>query len=124
MPTITLPDGSARQFDQPVSVFDVAKAIGPGLAKAALAGRVNGELVDTSHQIMDDAALEIVTAKDTDGLEVIRHSTAHLLAHAVISSRQRDLRRVQERQGMGFERYHSRNALHGPPRAQFAILGR
>ncbi|MFK7958385.1 MAG: threonine--tRNA ligase [Lysobacterales bacterium] len=83
MITITLPDGSQRQFDHPVSVFDVASDIGPGLAKAALAGKVNGEMVDTSHTIAEDAQLAIVTARDDEGLEVIRHSSAHLLAQAV-----------------------------------------
>ena len=83
MPVITLPDGSQRQFPEPVSVFDVAADIGPGLAKAALAGKVDGKLVDTSHVIADNAELAIVTARDEDGLEVIRHSCAHLLAQAV-----------------------------------------
>jgi threonyl-tRNA synthetase len=87
MITISLPDGSKRQFDQAPTVADVASAIGPGLAKAALAGRVgSGEsarLVDTSHRIEHDTALAIVTDKDRDGLEIIRHSTAHLLAYAV-----------------------------------------
>jgi threonyl-tRNA synthetase len=83
MPVITLPDGSQRQFDQPVSVADVALNIGAGLAKAALAGRVNGKLVDTSFVINDDAQLGIITERDADGVEVIRHSTAHLLANAV-----------------------------------------
>ncbi len=83
MPTITLPDGSQRSFDAPVSVHDVAADIGPGLAKAALAGKVDGCLVDTSFVIDSDAELAIVTARDDDGLEVIRHSTAHLLAQAV-----------------------------------------
>jgi len=83
MPAITLPDGSQRQFDQPVSVHDVATAIGPGLAKAALAGVVNGREVDTSHVIEQDASLAIITERDEAGLEVIRHSTAHLLAMAV-----------------------------------------
>ncbi|GAA5170379.1 threonine--tRNA ligase [Viridibacterium curvum] len=83
MPNITLPDGSVRSFDAPVSVFDVAASIGAGLAKAALAGRVNGKEVDTSHVISSDAALAIITDKDADGLEIIRHSTAHLLAYAV-----------------------------------------
>jgi len=80
---ITLPDGSRREFEHPVTVADVAAAIGPGLAKVALAGRVDGRLVDTSHRIDADATLAIVTDKDADGLEVIRHSTAHLLAYAV-----------------------------------------
>jgi len=83
MLTITLPDGSRREFDQPVSVADVAASIGPGLAKAALAGKVDGKLVDTSHRIDNDAALEIVTDKHPDALDVLRHSTAHLLAQAV-----------------------------------------
>ncbi len=83
MPTITLPDGSKRQFDQPVTVHQVAEAIGPGLAKAALAGRVNGKLVDLSHAINDDAELAIVTERDQEGLEILRHSAAHLLAQAV-----------------------------------------
>ncbi len=83
MPQITLPDGSSRDFDHPVTVFDVAASIGPGLAKAALAGRVDGALVDTSHVIDSDAELAIITERDDDGLEVIRHSTAHLLAMAV-----------------------------------------
>jgi threonyl-tRNA synthetase len=83
MPIITLPDGSQRRFDQPVTVHEVAAAIGPGLAKAALAGRVNGRLVDTSHRIDKDATLAIVTERDPEGLEIIRHSCAHLLAQAV-----------------------------------------
>jgi threonyl-tRNA synthetase len=80
---ITLPDGSRREFAAPVTVADVAASIGAGLAKAALAGKVDGQLVDTSHRIQADAALAIVTDRDADGLEVIRHSTAHLLAYAV-----------------------------------------
>ncbi|NJM32171.1 MAG: threonine--tRNA ligase [Limnobacter sp.] len=83
MPIVRLPDSSERQFDQPVTVAQVAASIGPGLAKAALAGRVNGALVDTSHTISQNSELAIVTAKDSAGLEVIRHSTAHLLAYAV-----------------------------------------
>ena len=83
MPLITLPDGSQKQFDTPVSVADVAASIGPGLAKAALAGRVDGREVDTSYRIDTDCALEIITARDAAGLEIIRHSSAHLLAHAV-----------------------------------------
>src|SRR5579883_2251714 len=83
MPVVTLPDGSQRSFDHPVTVDEVAGAIGPGLRKAALAGRVNDKLVDTSFVINADARLAIVTDKDADGLEVIRHSTAHLLAQAV-----------------------------------------
>jgi threonyl-tRNA synthetase len=83
MVSITLPDKSVRQFDKPVSVAEVALSIGAGLAKAALAGKVDGKLVDTSHVISHDAALAIVTDKDAEGLDVIRHSSAHLLAHAV-----------------------------------------
>ena len=83
MPVITLPDGSQRTFASPVSVYDVAAEIGPGLAKAALAGKVDGKLVDTSHIINTDIQLSIITEKSDEGLEVIRHSTAHLLAQAV-----------------------------------------
>jgi threonyl-tRNA synthetase len=83
MPTITLPDGTPKQFDGPVTVAAVAASIGPGLAKAAIGGRVNGELVDTSHEIVADSDIAIVTAKDDDGVEIIRHSCAHLLAQAV-----------------------------------------
>ncbi|MEY3036834.1 MAG: hypothetical protein RLZ34_1444 [Pseudomonadota bacterium] len=83
MPNITLPDGAVRAFAQSVTVAEVAASIGAGLAKAALAGRVNGELVDASHVLEADSQLAIVTAKDADGLEVLRHSTAHLLAYAV-----------------------------------------
>jgi threonyl-tRNA synthetase len=83
MPVITLPDGSRRHFEHPVTVDEVAGSIGPGLRKAALAGRVNGKLVDTSYPISEDAQVAIVTDKDPDGLSVIRHSTAHLLAQAV-----------------------------------------
>lgn len=83
MPNIRLPDGSLKAFDRPVTVAEVAAAIGAGLARAALAGRVDGKLVDTSHLIERDADLAIVTDKDADGLEILRHSTAHLLAHAV-----------------------------------------
>ena len=79
---ITLPDGTKKTFDQALSVFEVAKSIGSGLAKATLAGKVNGELVDASYMIESDASVSIVTAKDDEGLEVIRHSTAHLLAQA------------------------------------------
>jgi threonyl-tRNA synthetase len=83
VPTIRLPDGSQRSFPHPVTVAEVAQAIGPGLARAALAGKVNGRLVDTSHRIEADADLAIVTERDREGLEILRHSTAHLLAHAV-----------------------------------------
>ena len=83
MIAITLPDGSRREFEQPVSVGEVAASIGAGLAKAALAGKVDGKLVDTSYRIDYDASLEIVTDKHPDALDVLRHSTAHLLAQAV-----------------------------------------
>lgn len=83
MPNITLPDGSVRSFDGAVSVHDVATDIGTGLARATLAGKVNGRLVDASFQIDTDAQLAIITAKDAEGLDIIRHSTAHLMAHAV-----------------------------------------
>ena len=83
MPVVTLPDGSQRSFDHPVSVHDVASDIGPGLAKAALAGSVDGKMVDTAYVIDRDAELSIITDRDEAGIEVIRHSTAHLLAQAV-----------------------------------------
>ena len=83
MINITLPDGSVRKFDNPVTVGEVAASIGPGLAKAALGGRVDGKLVDTSHRVLHDAKLAIVTDRDPEGLDLIRHSTAHLLAYAV-----------------------------------------
>ena len=83
MPVVTLPDGSSRQYDAPLTVADVAQSIGSGLAKAALAGKVNQQLVDLSYLIDQDVELAIVTDKDPEGLEVIRHSTAHLLAYAV-----------------------------------------
>ncbi len=83
MPVITLPDGSQRSFDNAVSVMDVALDIGPGLAKATIAGRINGELVDACELITTDAALQLITSKDNEGLEIIRHSCAHLLGHAI-----------------------------------------
>ena len=83
MPVITLPDGSIREFDHAISVLDIALSIGSGLAKATLAGRVNNVLVDASTLIKEDASLQIITAKDLDGVDIIRHSTAHLLAQAV-----------------------------------------
>jgi len=83
MPTITLPDGSQRQFEHPVSVLDVANDIGPGLAKATIAGKVNGIRVDAVDMIAEDAALQIITSRDEDGLEIIRHSCAHLIGHAI-----------------------------------------
>jgi threonyl-tRNA synthetase len=83
MPNIRLPDGSVRSFPGPVTVAEVAQAIGPGLARAALAGKVDGRLVDTSFRIERDAALAIITERDPEGVEILRHSTAHLLAYAV-----------------------------------------
>src|SRR5690606_9006037 len=83
MVSVRLPDGSQRSFEGPVTVAQVAASIGAGLAKAALAGRVDGQLVDTTHTIARDASVAIVTDRDPDGLEIIRHSTAHLLAYAV-----------------------------------------
>ena len=83
MPVVRLPDGSERKFDQPVTVMEVATSIGSGLARAAIAGKINGRLADTSDLIKDDSDLSIVTERDAEGLEIIRHSSAHLLAHAV-----------------------------------------
>jgi threonyl-tRNA synthetase len=83
MPNIRLPDGSQKSFPGPVTVAEIAQSIGPGLARAALAGRVDGKLVDTSYRVDRDADVAIVTGKDKDGLEIVRHSTAHLLAYAV-----------------------------------------
>ena len=83
MPVVTLPDGAQRAFDRPVTVAEVAQSIGAGLARAALGGKVNGRLVDTSYKIDADARVAIVTDRDPEGLEIIRHSTAHLLAQAV-----------------------------------------
>ncbi len=83
MPVITLPDGSKREFDNSVSVLDVAMDIGPGLAKATIAGRVDGKLVDAVDLIEQDSNLQIITSRDEDGLEIIRHSCAHLLGHAI-----------------------------------------
>jgi len=83
MPNIRLPDGSSKSFAQPVTVADVAQSIGSGLAKAALAGKVNGKLVDTSYRIETDAEVTIVTGKSPEGLEILRHSTSHLMAQAV-----------------------------------------
>ena len=83
MPVVTLPDGSERKFDQAITVMDVAADIGPGLAKATLAGKVNGELVDASYLIEEDIELAIVTERDDEALEIIRHSSAHLMAQAV-----------------------------------------
>ncbi|MCZ6471208.1 MAG: TGS domain-containing protein, partial [Gammaproteobacteria bacterium] len=83
MPQVTLPDGSRRQFDHPVSVFDIASDIGAGLAKAAIGGKVDGKMVDTFYLIDQDVELSIITPTSPEGLEIIRHSTAHLLAQAV-----------------------------------------
>ena len=83
MPEITLPDGSKRDFNNPITVAEIAESIGPGLAKAALAGRVDGILVDTSYSVVGDAEVAIVTERDEDGIEVLRHSCAHLMAQAV-----------------------------------------
>ena len=83
MPQVTLPDGSKRDYKDPVTVAQIAQSIGAGLAKAALAGRVDGELVDTSYLVAADSDIAIVTERDDDGLEVLRHSCAHLMAQAV-----------------------------------------
>ena len=83
MPEITLPDQSKRKFDNPLSIDDIAKDIGPGLAKATVAGKVNGLLVDASDIIQEDCDLEIVTIQDDEGIEIVRHSCAHLFAHAL-----------------------------------------
>ena len=83
MITITLPDGSRREFENPVSVMEVAQSIGAGLAKATMAGAVDGKLVDASDLIAHDASLRIITPKDEEGVEIIRHSCAHLVGHAV-----------------------------------------
>ena len=90
MPAITLPDGSQRQFDNAVTVMAVAADIGPGLAKATLAGEVDGVLRDASHLITGDAELRIITGKDPEGLEIIRHSTAHLMAMGVMHTDLKD----------------------------------
>src|SRR5213082_2381715 len=83
MPNIRLPDGSSKSFPGPVTVAEIAAAIGPGLARAALAGKVNGKLVDTGYRVTRDAEVAIVTDKDPEANDLLRHSTAHLLAHAV-----------------------------------------
>src|SRR5260221_4734029 len=83
MPNIRLPDGSSKSFPVPLTVAEIAQAIGPGLARAALAGKVNGKLVDLSHRVDADADVAIITEKDREANELLRHSTAHLLAHAV-----------------------------------------
>jgi threonyl-tRNA synthetase len=83
MPVISLPDGSQRSFENAISVMDVALDIGPGLAKATIAGRIDGQLVDACELITQDASLQLITSKDDEGLEIIRHSCAHLLGHAI-----------------------------------------
>src|SRR3954447_8925682 len=83
MLNIRLPDGSSKSFPGPVTVAEIAQAIGPGLARAALAGKVDGKLVDTSYRVDSDADIAIVTPKSPEGLEILRHSTSHLMAHAV-----------------------------------------
>ena len=83
MPLIRLPDNSTRNFNNPVTINDIAKDIGAGLAKAAVAGKIDGQLVDASEIISDDCSVEIITVKDDEGLEIVRHSCAHLLAHAL-----------------------------------------
>ena len=83
MVAITLPNGDIKQFDGQTSVMEVAQSIGAGLAKATVAGRVNGKLVDACDPITEDASVQIITPKDEEGVEIIRHSTAHLLGHAV-----------------------------------------
>ena len=83
MPVITLPDGNQKTFDRPVTILEVAESIGPGLAKAAIAGKVNGVLLDTCISINNDSDLSIITAKEKEGIEIIRHSFAHLIGHAV-----------------------------------------
>ncbi len=83
MPNITLPDGTEKTFPNPISIAEIAKSIGPGLANAAIAGKVNNKLLDISIPIDYDARLSIITAKDKEGIEIIRHSFAHLIGHAV-----------------------------------------
>src|SRR3990167_4996225 len=85
MPVITLPDGTQKSFEAPITVAEVAASIGSGLAKAAIAGQVNDKLVDTFYLIENDAKIRIITDRDPEGIEIIRHSTAHLLAQAVKS---------------------------------------
>lgn len=83
MPAITLPDGSIKNFDKSVTVYEVAQSIGPGLAKVCVAGKVNGKLVDACEVINEDCTLSIITPKDNEGVDIIRHSCAHLLGHAI-----------------------------------------
>src|SRR5262252_3706927 len=83
MPNIRLPDGSSKSFPNPVTVAEIATSIGAGLARAALAGKLNGRLVDTSFSIVEDSELQIITPKSAEGLDILRHSTSHLMAQAV-----------------------------------------
>ena len=83
MPVITLPDGTQKSFSKPISIAEIAASIGPGLANAAIAGEVNGDLLDVSIPIDFDASIRIITAKDSEGVDIIRHSFAHLVGHAV-----------------------------------------
>ena len=83
MPTITLPDGSKKQYEKPVSIYEIATDIGPGLASATIAGEVDGTLCDACDVVENDAALRIITSKDAEGVDIIRHSCAHLIGHAV-----------------------------------------
>ena len=83
MPTITLPDGSKKQYETPVSIYEIATDIGPGLASATIAGEVDGKLCDACDVVENDAALRIITSKDAEGVDIIRHSCAHLIGHAV-----------------------------------------
>ena len=83
MPNLTLPDGTLKEFDQPVSFADVAKSIGPGLFKSAVAGKIEEKMFDLSYLINNDSNISIITRESEEGLEIIRHSTAHLMAHAV-----------------------------------------
>ena len=83
MPNLTLPDGTLKEFDQPVSFADVAKSIGPGLFKSAVAGKIEEKIFDLSYLINNDSDISIITRESEEGLEIIRHSTAHLMAHAV-----------------------------------------
>ena len=83
MPNLTLPDGALKEFEQPVSFADVAKSIGPGLFKSAVAGKIDEKIFDLSYLINNDSNISIITKESEEGLEIIRHSTAHLMAHAV-----------------------------------------
>ena len=83
MPSITLPDNSVRHFEKPITIDEVAKDIGAGLAKATVAGKINGQLVDASELITDDCDLKVITIQSEEGIEIVRHSCAHLLAHAL-----------------------------------------